>query len=144
VAGSAQKTAQVIAVDPGGGGKVAWHHDVPGADLLTPLGGGALVQDTDSSDRYAAILGPGGDELLSPADGKGKTGVRVTAGSVLLFAGGLLTYPTDQSLYGFNLGKHSAVPLGQALQVRSAGCAWNTRLLVCPSEKDFTVWRFAS
>jgi hypothetical protein len=144
VAGSDQKTAQVVAVDPGGGSKVAWHREAPGADLLTPLGGGVMAQDTGSSDRYAAVFGPGGEPLLSPADGKGKTGVRVTAGSALLFAGGLLTYPTDQSLYGFNLGKHTAVPLGQALKVRSASCAVNTKLLVCPADGEFTIWRFAS
>jgi hypothetical protein len=68
----------------------------------------------------------------------------VTAGSVLLFAGSVLTYPADQSLYGFGVSKHTAVPLGQATKVRSASCAWNTRLLVCPSDTEFTIWRFAS
>jgi hypothetical protein len=143
-AGSSDKTARLIAVEPGGGGKEAWHRDLPGADRLTPLGGGVMVQDTASTDFYTAVFGPGGEQLLSPADGKGKTGVRVTAGSVLLFAGDGQSYPQDQSLYGFGLGKHAVIPIGQAAKVRSDTCAWNTKLMVCPSDTEFTVWRFAT
>jgi molecular chaperone HscA len=140
----ADKATRLVAVDPGGGSKEAWHADVPGADRLTPLGGGVMVQDTAGSDFYTAVFGPGGEQLLSPADGKGKTGVRVTAGSVLLFAGDGASYPQDQSMYGFGLGKHTVVPIGQATKVRSDTCAWNTKLLVCPSDTEFTVWRFAT
>jgi len=29
-------------------------------------------------------------------------------------------------------------------KVRSAGCSWNTHMIICPGDKDFGIWRFAS
>ena len=101
-----------------------------------------MVETTDSGDRYTAVLGPDGKDRLGD-QGKDKTGVRVTAGSVLLFSALPGTYPADQSLYGFGLSQGAPTPLGDIKRIRSASCGWNTRLLVCPSDNDFGIWRFA-
>jgi outer membrane protein assembly factor BamB len=135
------RTAQVIAVERGGG-KVAWHQAVPGAEQIIGLGGGVIVRN-NGSDRFTAVLGADGKDKLG-GQGKNKTGVRLTAGSVLLFTGYLGTYPVDASLYGFGLRRGAPTPLGDITQIRSASCGWNTKLLVCPSDKDFGVWRFAT
>src|SRR6266545_2978663 len=142
VTSSDDRTAKVIAVDPGGGKKEAWTAPAPRADLLVPVGDGVMVETTDSGDRYTAVLGPDGKDRLGD-QGKDKTGVRVTAGSVLLFSALPGTYPADQSLYGFGLSQGAPTPLGDIKRIRSASCGWNTRLLVCPSDNDFGIWRFA-
>jgi hypothetical protein len=136
------KTAQVLAVDPGAA-SVTWHRPAHDADVLTPLGAGLMVQNTNSSSRYTQIFGGDGAVLLGDA-GKDQTGVRLTGGSVLLFSKVPQRYADDQSLYGFTLGSHTRTPLGDIKNIRSADCSWNTQLLVCPSDTDFGVWRFAS
>jgi hypothetical protein len=142
VTASDSKTAQVLAVDPDSA-SVKWHRPAPGADVLAPLGAGLMAQDTTSSDRYTTVFGGDGAVLLGD-QGKDQTGARVTGGSVLLFSTTLTTYPGDESLYGFSVGSHTRTPLGDVKKVRSANCSWNAKLLVCPSDRDFGVWRFAA
>ncbi len=136
-------TAQVVAVKPGGGSNVAWSMKTPRANLLTPLGDGVMVQDTNYGEEKTVVFGPGGKDRLADR-GKGKLGVRLAPGSVLLFSGSPGTSPADQSLFGFGLSRGDFTPLGQAEKVRSAGCSWNTHLLVCPSDSDCGVWRVAT
>jgi len=140
--GSDEKSDEVIAVDPGST-SVKWRRTVPGADLLTPLGDGLMVQNTNSSDRYTTVFGGDGTVLLGD-NGKDQTGVRLTDGSVLLFTNTPQPFAGEQSLYGFTVRTHTLKSLGHINEVRSANCSWNTELLVCPSDTDFGVWRFAA
>ncbi len=137
---SDDKGDQVLAVNPGG--NVAWQKPAPGASALTPLGGGLLV-DGSGSNRYATVFDDNGKVLLGD-EGKDQTGVRVTAGSVLLFSDAPESSPNDETLTGLAARDGTRTPLGQIKKVRAAGCSWNTRMLVCPMESDFGVWRFAS
>ena len=139
---SDHETARVIAIDPGSA-SVKWQRPVPGADVLVPLGTGVLAQNTNSSSNYTTVFGGDGAVLLGD-QGKDQTGVRVAGGSILLFSSAFVTYPGDESLYGFSVGSHTRTPLGDVKKVRSANCSWNTRLLVCPADDDFGIWRFAS
>jgi hypothetical protein len=139
---TADKSGQIIAVDPGSA-TVRWSKKVPGADHLTPLGDGAMVQDGNSGERYVKVFGGDGALLLDDA-GKDLNGIRVTGGSVLLVSDLPLPYPIDESLYGFNARDHSRTPLGDIKKIRAANCSWNTQLLVCPMDTDFGVWRFAT
>jgi hypothetical protein len=122
---------------------VKWSKKVPGADRITPLGGGAMVQDTNSSERYVKAFGADGALLLDDA-GKDLTGVRVAPGSVLLFSDIPEPFAGDESLYGFTARTRTRTPLGDAKKIRSANCSWNARLLVCPTDNDFGIWRFGS
>ena len=136
------KSGKVFAVDPGSAA-VRWQQPVPGADVLTPLGDGLMAENTNSSDRYTKVFDGGGTVLLDE-QGKDLTGVRVTGGSVLLFSDVPGSYPADQSLYGFTASHRTRTPLGDVKKIRSANCSWSTRELVCPSDTDFGIWRFAS
>jgi molecular chaperone HscA len=137
---SDDKGDQVLAVNPGG--NVAWQKPAPGASALTPLGGGLLVDGSGSS-RYATVFDDNGKVLLGD-EGKDQTGVRVTAGSVLLFSDTPESSPNDETLTGLAARDGTRTPLGQIKKVRAAACSWNTRMLVCPTESDFGIWRFAS
>jgi molecular chaperone HscA len=136
------KQARVYAVDPASAA-VRWNRPAPGADVLVPLGAGLMAQDTNSGSRYTTVFGGDGTVLLGDA-GKDQTGVRVAAGSILLFS----EYPAPSSgsetLYGFGIGDRSTDPLGEAKNVRSANCSWTATLLVCPTDDGFGVWGFAS
>jgi len=139
---SDDKTDQLLAVDPGSAA-VRWHRPAPGADLLTPLGDGLMAQNTNSGSRYTTVFGGDGAVLLGDG-GKDQSGVRVTGASILLFSDVPQPYPGDQSLYGFSVRGTARTPLGDVKKIRSANCSWNTQLLVCPSDTDFGIWRFAS
>jgi hypothetical protein len=133
---------EILAVDPAGPA-VKWHQPVKDADILTPVGDGLMVQNTNSSARYTTVFDGNGAVLLGDA-GKDQTGVRLTGGSVLLFTANPQTYPGDQGVYGFSARTHTRTPLGDIKKIRTANCSWNTELLICPSDTDFGVWRFAA
>jgi len=135
------KDAEILAIDPGSAA-LRWRKPAPGADMLTPLGAGVMAQDTNSSDRYTKVFGGDGTLLLDD-EGRDQTGVRVTGGSVLLFSEVPEPYSGDQSLYGFTASKHSRQSLGDIKKIRTGNCSWSARLLVCPSDTDFGIWRFA-
>ena len=137
------ETAQVIAADPHGGNKTARHAKAPGTNLLVPVADGVLAQDTDSGHESTVLLAPDGKDRLGNR-GAGRLAVRLSAGSVLLLSGTPGTYPTDQSLFGFGVHSGDWKSIGDVQKVRSAGCSWNTHMIICPGDKDFGIWRFAS
>jgi molecular chaperone HscA len=137
------KTDRVYALDPAGNDKRVWQADAPNTTLMVPFGDGALVQDTHSGEETTMLLGPGGKDRMR---GSGKTyvAVRLTTGSAVLLSGSQSTAPVDLFLAGFGMHTGAVSSIGKAAQVRSQGCSWTTTLLVCPGDKSFTIWRFAS
>lgn len=136
------KTAHIYAVDPGSAA-VRWNKPAANADLLVPLGAGLMVQNTDSGTRYTTVFGGDGTALLGDA-GRDQTGVRVAAGSVLLFSELPYPYSSNETLSGFGVSDPAPHSLGEVKKVRSANCSWNTTLLVCPTDDGFAAWSFAT
>ncbi len=136
---SGDDSDQLVAADPNG---KSWARPVPSASRVVPLGDRVMVLGGSGDNRYTKVFGPDGTVLLD-APGKQEIGVRVTDGSVLLFSDELSTYPKDQTLTGYQTRGGTPTQLGQIRAVRGASCSWNTTVLICPSDKDFGVWRFA-
>jgi hypothetical protein len=134
------KSTQLISVGFSGG---SWSRPVPDANEVLPVGDRVMVVSGNSSDRYTKVFDPSGKELLGSA-GQDQTGARVTGGSVLLFGDDPTTYSADQSLAGYGVRDTGHLTqLGQVRKVRAANCSWNARILVCPSDTDFGIWKFA-
>jgi molecular chaperone HscA len=142
VPNSEAKQARIYAVDPASSA-VRWNRPAPSADVLIPLGAGLMAQNSNASGRYTTVFGGDGTVLLGDG-GKDQTGVRVTAGSILLFSELPEPYSGNETLYGFGIGDKSTDPLGDVKNVQSANCSWSATLLVCPTDDGFGVWGFAS
>jgi hypothetical protein len=130
-------TTELVAVDTEKQGP-RWRRPVPDAQVLMPVGEHVLTASTLSEYRFT-IFRPDGGELLR-RDG---VAVRVNGGNLLAFAESPSTFPDDASVAGVGVGSSSPVELGQLKGVRAAGCSWNETVIVCPSESDFVLRRFA-
>ncbi|WP_229403636.1 Hsp70 family protein [Micromonospora okii] len=121
-------------------GTAARRWPAPGAKELTPVGEHLIVQR-----RYpkptSTLFDPQGKALLRDRDG---TVVRLDGGNVLVFADALSRSTHDPSLAGMPLDAAAPTELGEAKDIRSASCSWNTSVLLCGAEEDFVLYRFAS
>lgn len=124
----------VTAVDLAAG-RSLWHAEVRGAESMQPVGDRLLVSIRDittmmSSDQIFDVTG----KPLLVAGGEVRP---INAHSALRFAAG------QTSVSGLDLASGTETPLG-TVPASPIACGWNDRLLVCPTEKGFGVWRFTS
>lgn len=129
-------TTELSAVDTGDGGEI-WRAPARGMKRVTQVGDRALVR---SAEPRSMLFDPKGNKVMDRAG----VAVRVDGGNVLVFAGALTTSASDLSVAG--LGVHAAKPveLGLLQDAVGADCSWNSSVILCPSTKDFRIWRFAA
>ena len=129
-----------VAIDVAGR-KPRWRRPAHETDTLVGLGSRTLA--TSLSGTAASVLYTAdGRQLLGSEDAASVAGV-ASEGGLLLFSDALSPYPAEESLVGLRVGDASRTALGRLGKVRSQGCSWNARFLVCPAEKDFQVWQYA-
>ncbi|HEX5594744.1 MAG TPA: Hsp70 family protein [Micromonosporaceae bacterium] len=131
------KTTELVAVDAAKGGAL-WRKPVPHAELLVPVGEHVLVR-TESGERRSVIFRPDGSKLLE-RDG---IAVRLDGGNLLIFAKQLSSYKDDPSVAGIRVGSADPVELGQLKGVRPTTCSWGLTLIVCGTDSNFVIRRFA-
>jgi molecular chaperone HscA len=145
-----EKTAEVAAVDAGTGREI-WRRPAANTDTLIPVGDRILVtagRYGGRGGRTSLLFDPDGRQLLRDADRHALAG-RVTDGSLLLLEPpAAASNPPDPAhvpldVVGVSALDGTRTPLG-SLTAASAGCSWDERFLVCPTDSDFQVWRFAS
>jgi actin-like ATPase involved in cell morphogenesis len=138
--GSDLKTTQVVAVDTEDA-KFAWRKAAPSVNLLVPTGDGVLATTDSSSPTSQLFSGDGKAQL--PADASATTGVRIDRSSLLLFSRPFSNYSAAVALTGVTSdGKRTA--LGSIEDVTTESCSWNDAYLICATETEFRVWRFAA
>ena len=136
-AGSDDKSVELVTINTADGGE-APRQKAPAGERVVAVGDRALVSSQDSA-AVVRIFDPAGKELVN----REGSGVRVNAGSVLVFADQPATYPQDVNLTGLGAQTGTRTELGVLKDVRSAACAWNESLIACPQETTFVIWRFA-
>jgi hypothetical protein len=129
------KTAQVMSVDVTKGGH--WARGVPMTESLVPVGNAVLAAQDTSPPKVSLLDAKG--KVLWTREGQA---ARLDSSNVLLFLKALSDYPDDSFVWGDHVGD-AAVPLGALSSVRSSTCSWNTAMLACVTDKDFTLQRFA-
>ncbi|HET8684857.1 MAG TPA: PQQ-binding-like beta-propeller repeat protein, partial [Micromonosporaceae bacterium] len=135
--GSDDESTELAAIGTEGGGQVR-RQKAPAGERVVAVGDRALVASRGSA-AVVRIFDPAAGELTA----REGAGVRVNAGSVLIFADQPATYPQDVNLTGLGAQTGTRTELGVLKDVRSAACAWSESLIACPQEKTFTIWRFA-
>ena len=131
--GGDAKTAAVVAVSADGG--QLWRTSVAGAQRLIPVGESVLVT---ASDDTTTLINPKGRTLWS----NDSVAARLDGGNVLEFSKRLSSYPDDPSMVGLHVGDNQ-VELGPLKDIRSSTCSWNTSVLACVGDTDFTLQNFA-
>jgi hypothetical protein len=134
------KTIQVAAIDVAAG-KELWRQPAPAADTLTPIGDRILatnVTGTPGSRLYDAS----GKPILKAEDQSGAV-VRINGASALVFSGQPSSSLADTGLVGVDASDGRRTPLGTLTKSYAKTCGWDEYAMVCATEKNFTVWRFA-
>jgi hypothetical protein len=134
-AGSADQTAQVVSVDLTNGQR--WTRSLPSTESLVPVGDSVLAAQDTTPPRVSLLSAKGAVVWTR----KGEA-ARLNAGNMLLFLEPRSDYPDNSFVWGDHVGD-PAVPLGALPAVRSATCSWDTAMLACVTDKDFTLQRFA-
>jgi molecular chaperone HscA len=116
-----------------------WNVLVSGADTLTRIGDGVMV----SGDNFVRLFTASGKDVDLGAAGTDATGVRVNGGTALILKGTVTSYPQTLSVTGVGLLSGTVKPLGTLDDVRGESCSWNTKVIVCPQQSQFQVWKFA-
>ncbi|MGC4807040.1 hypothetical protein [Micromonospora sp. DT233] len=101
--------------------------------------GGHLVVRREYPQPASTLLGPKAEPVLRDRDG---VAVRLDAGNVLLFADPLSSAEGNRSLAGLAVGAPRPHELGEARDIRSETCSWNTSALLCGAAEDFVLYRF--
>jgi molecular chaperone HscA len=133
--GYADKTAQVASLDVTNGQR--WTRSLPSTQSLVPVGDSVLAAQDTTPPRVSLLNAEG--KMVWTREGEA---ARLNTGNMLLFLKARSDYPDDSFVWGDHVGD-SAVPLGALPAVRSATCSWDTAMLACVTDKDFTLQRFA-
>ncbi|WP_405099847.1 Hsp70 family protein [Micromonospora sp. NBC_01412] len=133
--GDADRSEVVAATE--GAGTRQWA--TPGAKELVPVGEHLIVR-RQYPESTSTIFDPKGKAVLRDRDG---TAVRLNAGNVLIFADPLSASEGDRSVAAMPVGVADPTELGEAKDIRSASCSWDTSVLLCGADKDFVLYRFA-
>jgi molecular chaperone HscA len=133
--GYADKTAQVASLDVRNGQR--WTRSLPSTQSLVPVGDSVLAAQDTTPPRVSLLNAEG--KMVWTREGEA---ARLNTGNMLLFLKARSDYPDDSFVWGDHVGD-SAVPLGALPAVRSATCSWDTAMLACVTDKDFTLQRFA-
>lgn len=137
-AGTDRATAQLVAVRTDTS-TVAWRRDVPGAELLRPVGENVVVQTT-TSPAMVRVFTPDGRRTLE------REGVafRVDGGNLLLFNEEPSSYPHDATFAGVVAATGELTQLGPLRNIVGVRCSWTTSVLVCPNRSEFVLTRFVA
>lgn len=137
-ASSDRETTELVAVETDGGGGEAWRRPAKNMQALVTIGEHVAARST-TSDYVTTVVGPDGETLFT----RPGVGVRLDGGNLLVFADYLASYEDDASVAGFWVGSAEPFELGLLPGVRSAACSWNTSVIVCPTDTEFILRRFA-
>jgi outer membrane protein assembly factor BamB len=137
--GSDAKSTELVAVDVEDR-TVARRRPAPGTERLMAVGDNILARAYGSAPA-SAFFDSGGKQLLRDDD-RGTVAVRLDRSSLLLFSKPPSDYGETVALTGVTAGGDRK-PLGSIEGVRSASCSYNTTYLVCATNREFRVWRFA-
>ncbi|MFI1193606.1 Hsp70 family protein [Micromonospora sp. NPDC020750] len=133
--GDADRSEVVAATE--GAGTRRWA--APRAEELVPVGEHLIVR-RQYPESTSTILDPKGKAVLRDRDG---TAVRLDAGNALIFADPLSASEGNRSVAAMSVGAESPAELGEAKDIRSASCSWDTSVLLCGADKEFVLYRFA-
>jgi outer membrane protein assembly factor BamB len=128
-------TAQVAGVNAADASGT-WHRGVAGAESLVPVGDSVLVTSSTSPASVSLLDADG--EITWTKEG---VAARLDGGNLLTLSEPLSTSAVNLALAGQHLGDgfHQLGPLSG---VRSSTCSWNTSVIACVRDKDFTLQRF--
>ncbi|MFF0314151.1 Hsp70 family protein [Micromonospora sp. NPDC005252] len=130
----AERTEVVAATE----GKSAISWSAPGATGLVPVGEQVLIQ-REYPKATVTLFDATGKVVLADRPG---VAARLDAGNLLVFAEPTSTVADNRSVAGVWAESGAVDELGQLVDVRSASCSWNTRVIACGADKDFVVYRF--
>jgi molecular chaperone HscA len=108
----------------------------PGATRLVPLGAHLLAQ-REYPQPAVTLFDPAGKPLLRE---RGGVAARLDEGNVLVFDEPASTVADDRSLAGVWAESGEVSELGELLDVRSATCSWNTRVIACGADETFLLY----
>ncbi|GAA4730422.1 Hsp70 family protein [Phytohabitans rumicis] len=134
--GSGAESTNVVAVDLDKGGQL-WRKPAPKAEILIHFGDQVAVRSV-SGEYRSRILDPSGNELLSREGAV----ARIDGGN-LLFLDSSTESVGDYGVAGLHAGAKEPDEMGNLNDVRSSGCKWNAKYIVCPGEYDFMIGQFA-
>ncbi|MGC4770074.1 Hsp70 family protein [Micromonospora sp. DT44] len=120
-------------------GKAAISWSAPGATDLVPVGEQVLTQ-REYPKATVSLFDTAGKAVLTDRPG---VAARLDAGNLLVFAEPTSTVADSRSVAGVWAESGDVDELGQLVDVRSASCSWNTRVIACGADKDFVLYRFA-
>ncbi|MFI5924759.1 Hsp70 family protein [Micromonospora sp. NPDC051543] len=120
-------------------GKPAISWSAPGATTLVPVGEQVLTQ-REYPKATVTLFDTAGKAVLTDRPG---VAARLDAGNLLVFAEPTSTVADNRSVAGVWAESGEVDELGQLVDVRSASCSWNTRVIACGADKDFVLYRFA-
>ncbi|WP_234582561.1 PQQ-binding-like beta-propeller repeat protein, partial [Micromonospora sp. MH99] len=130
----AERTEVVAATE----GKPAISWSAPGATGLVPVGEQVLTQ-REYPKATVTLFDAAGKAVLTDRPG---VAARLDAGNLLVFAEPTSTVADNRSVAGVWAESGDVDELGQLVDVRSASCSWNTRVIACGADKDFVLYRF--
>jgi molecular chaperone HscA len=116
---------------------------VPYADItrapefLGPNGDGDVIVSTKSGDVEGAVVFSPTFRQIGEYQGRV---VGLDRTRAIQVAGPAGPGPVQVTLTGLDLTPNVSTKIGTPT-VRRAGCSWNLTSLLCPTEKDFTLWR---
>ncbi|MET8282252.1 Hsp70 family protein [Micromonospora sp. NPDC005174] len=133
--GDAERTEVVAATE--GKAPVSW--SAPGVTGLVAVGEQVLAQ-REYPKPTVSLFGPAGTAVLA---GRPGVAARLDGGNLLVFAEPTSTVADSRSVAGVWAESGEVDELGQLVDVRSASCSWNTRVIACGADRDFVLYRFA-
>ncbi|MFG1884080.1 hypothetical protein [Micromonospora sp. NPDC049102] len=133
--GDAERTEVVAATE--GKAPVSW--SAPGVTGLVAVGEQVLAQ-REYPKPTVSLFGPAGTAVLAERPG---VAARLDGGNLLVFAEPTSTVADSRSVAGVWAESGEVDELGQLVDVRSASCSWNTRVIACGADRDFVLYRFA-
>ncbi|MEV4822179.1 Hsp70 family protein [Micromonospora sp. NPDC049274] len=130
----AERTEVVAATE----GKPAVTWSAPGATGLVPVGE-QLLAEREYPKTTVTLFDAAGKVVLADRPG---VAARLDAGNLLVFAEATSSVADDRSVAGVWAESGTIDELGQLVDVRSASCSWNTRVIACGADRDFVLYRF--
>ena len=106
-------------------------------DFLGPNGDGDVIVSTKNGDTEGAVVFTPTFKEIGRYDGRV---VGLDRTRAIQVAGPTGPGPVQVTLTGLDLGPNVSTTLGTPT-IRRVGCSWNLTSLLCPTEKDFTLWR---
>ncbi|MEU5781015.1 hsp70 family protein [Micromonospora lupini] len=121
-------------------GKTAVSWSAPGATRLVPVGD-QLLAEREYPKATVTLFDAAGKPVLADRPG---VAARLDAGNLLVFAEPTSAVADNRSVAGVWAESGEVDELGQLVDVRSASCSWNTRVIACGADRDFVLYGFTN